>query len=76
MDLRVDSFTDAKEMAVGPEKVVPFMLETRPRELGGRFEGAGNWQAFAIRDSQLITGQTPESSHLVVKELLQAMRTA
>ena len=68
-DLRVNSFTDA-------EKVVPFMLETRLRELGGRFEGTGNWQAFAIRDGQLITGQNPQSSHLVAQELLKAMRTA
>ena len=75
-DLRVNSFTDAEEMAVGLEKVVPFMLETRLRELGGRFEGAGNWQAFAIRDSQLITGQNPQSSHLVAQELLKALTVA
>jgi putative intracellular protease/amidase len=75
-DVRVNSFTDAEEVAVGLEKVVPFMLETRLRELGGRFEGTGNWQAFAIRDGQLITGQNPQSSHLVAQELLKAMRTA
>ncbi len=75
-DLRVNSFTDAEEVAVGLEKVVPFMLETRLRELGGRFEGTGNWQAFAIRDGQLITGQNPQSSHLVAQELLKAMRIA
>jgi putative intracellular protease/amidase len=74
--LRVNSFTDAEEVAAGLEKVVPFMLETRLRELGGRFEGAGNWQAFAVRDGQLITGQNPQSSHLVAKELLQALRQA
>jgi putative intracellular protease/amidase len=72
-DLRVNSFTDAEEVAVGLEKVVPFMLETRLRELGGRFEGTGNWQAFAIRDGQLITGQNPQSSHRVAELLLAAM---
>jgi putative intracellular protease/amidase len=75
-DLRVNSFTDAEEVAVGLEKVVPFMLETRLRELGGRFEGTGNWQAFAIRDGQLITGQNPQSSHLVAQELLKALKQA
>jgi putative intracellular protease/amidase len=73
-DLRVNSFTDAEEAAVGLETVVPFRLETRLRELGGRFEGRGNWQAFAIRDGQLITGQNPQSSHMVAQELLQALR--
>ncbi|MFN9966308.1 MAG: type 1 glutamine amidotransferase domain-containing protein [Lysobacteraceae bacterium] len=75
-DLRVNSFTDAEEVALGLEKVVPFMLETRLRELGGRFEGSDNWQAFAIRDGQLITGQNPQSSHLVAQELLKALAAA
>ena len=72
-DLRVNSFTDAEETAVGLEKVVPFLLETRLRELGGRFEGTGNWQPFALRDGQLITGQNPQSSHLVAQSLLAAL---
>lgn len=72
-DLRVNAFTDAEEKAVGLEEVVPFLLETRLRELGGRFEGAGNWQPFAIRDGQLITGQNPQSSHLVAQSLLAAL---
>ena len=72
-DLRVNSFTDAEEVAVGLEKVVPFLLETRLRELGGRFEGTGNWQPFALHDGQLITGQNPQSSHLVAQSLLAAL---
>lgn len=72
-DLRVNSFTDAEEVAVGLQQVVPFMLETRLRELGGRFEGAANWQPFAIRDGQLITGQNPQSSRLVAQLLLEAL---
>lgn len=71
--LRVNSFTDAEEAAVGLDQVVPFLLETRLRELGGRFEGAANWQPFAIRDGQLITGQNPQSSHLVAQTLLAAL---
>lgn len=75
-DLRVNSFTDAEEIAVGLEKVMPFLLETRLRALGGRFEGAANWQPFAVRDGQLITGQNPKSSHLVAQALLEALRVA
>lgn len=72
-DLRVNSFTDAEEKEVGLEAVVPFLLETRLRELGGRFEGTGNWQPFAISDGQLITGQNPQSSHRVADLLLQTL---
>ncbi len=71
--LKVNSFTDAEEAAVGLEKTVPFMLETRLRELGGKFEGAANWQPFAVRDGLLVTGQNPQSSALVATVLLEAL---
>jgi len=70
---RVNAFTDAEEAEVGLAEVVPFRLETRLRELGGRFEGAVNWQAFAVRDGQLITGQNPQSSALVAQKLMEAL---
>ena len=70
---RVNSFTDAEEREVGLAGVVPFMLESRLRELGGVFEGADNWQAFAIRDGQLITGQNPQSSAKVAEMLIEAL---
>jgi|UniRef100_UPI0040486FC3 putative intracellular protease/amidase len=72
-DLRVSAFTDAEEIEVGLDSVVPFMLETRLRELGGHFEGAANWAPFAIRDGQLITGQNPQSSDLVAQSLLSGL---
>lgn len=71
--LRVSAFTDEEEKAVGLEAVVPFMLETRLRELGCQFEGAPNWVPFAVRDGNLITGQNPQSSDLVAQSLLDAL---
>lgn len=70
---RVNSFTDAEEREVGLAGVVPFMLESRLRELGAVFEGGDNWQAFAIRDRQLITGQNPQSSEKVAEMLIDAL---
>ncbi len=70
---RVNSFTNAEEAEAGLAQIVPFPLETRLRELGGRFEGAGNWQAFAVRDGQLITGQNPQSSAIVAQQLINAL---
>lgn len=72
-DLRINAFTDAEEIEVGLDNVVPFMLEARLRELGCHFEGAANWTPFAIRDGQLITGQNPQSSSLVAQSLLGAL---
>lgn len=73
---KVNSFTDAEEDAVGLTGVVPFRLESRLRELGAIFEGAPNWQPFAVRDGRLITGQNPQSSGLVAQKVLEALGVA
>ena len=67
---------DVAEEAVGLAAVVPFRLETRLRELGALFEAAPNWQAFAVRDRQFVTGQNLQSSALVAHHLLQALGLA
>lgn len=70
---RVNSFTDAEEAAVGLTQVVPFLLESRLRQLGASFEGAGNFQPYAVRDGNLVTGQNPMSSPLVAAEMVKAL---
>ena len=59
---RLAAFTDSEERAVGLDQAVPFLLETRLRELGALHEGAGDWEAFAVRDQRLVTGQNPASA--------------
>ncbi len=71
---RINSFTNAEEREVGLDGIVPFMLETRLRELGCVFEASDNWQPFAIQDGQLITGQNPQSSALVTEMLVSSIR--
>lgn len=70
---RVNSFTDAEEEAAGLTQVMPFLLETRLSELGAKFEGAANWQAFSVQDGLLFTGQNPQSSELVAHAMLRSM---
>lgn len=71
---KVNGFTNAEEVAVGLQDVVPFLLESRLRELGGEFIGTENWQPFAVQDGQLITGQNPQSSARVAEMVMQALR--
>jgi putative intracellular protease/amidase len=73
---RINSFTDAEEAAVGLTGVVPFALESRIRSLGATFEGAANWQPFAVRDGIFVTGQNPQSSDLVAQHTLAALGIA
>jgi putative intracellular protease/amidase len=72
---KVTGFTNAEENAVGLSAVVPFMLESRLRELGGVFESGGDWQAHAVQDGMLITGQNPMSSELVGEKILATLQT-
>jgi len=70
---RVACFTDAEEAAVGGTNSVPFLLESRLRELGAEPQPAANWAPQVVRDGQLITGQNPQSSAAVADALLDAL---
>ncbi len=73
---RVSAFTNTEEEAVGLSAVVPFLLEDRLKELGGRFERGSDWQPFAVQDGNLITGQNPQSSELVARHVLASLGRA
>ncbi len=72
---RVNGFTNSEEDGVGLSQAVPFLLEDRLKELGGRFECGPDWQPYAVQDGNLITGQNPQSSELVAKHVLHALRS-
>jgi putative intracellular protease/amidase len=71
---RVAAFSDEEERAVKLDKVVPFPLETRLRELGARYERGPMWSSFAVRDGRLVTGQNPASSVAAAREALTALQ--
>jgi putative intracellular protease/amidase len=70
---KVNAFTNEEEVAVGLEKVVPFMLETKLVERGAIFEKSGLWQPHVTIDQRLITGQNPASAKGVGEALLKAI---
>jgi len=70
---RLAAFTDSEERAVGLDKAVPFLLESRLRELGARHEAAPDFEAFALRDGRLVTGQNPASATTTARLVLEAI---
>ena len=70
---RLTSFTDSEERTMELEKIVPFLLETRLRELGADFKKSEDFQSFIVRDGNLITGQNPASSAAAAEEVLNAL---
>lgn len=73
MGKRVTAFTNAEESAAGLTNVVPFLLESRMRELGALFQNTANWQSFVVRDGRLVTGQNPASSAAVADQMMAAL---
>lgn len=69
---RVAAFSNTEEVAAGLDQAVPFLLETRLRELGAHYEKGPDFQPFAVRDGRLVTGQNPASSEEVARLVLAA----
>ena len=49
---------------------MPFLLEDKLIDLGGKYEKTEDWHPLAVIDGQLITGQNPASSEAVADALL------
>ncbi|WP_101846852.1 type 1 glutamine amidotransferase domain-containing protein [Halobacillus sp. Marseille-P3879] len=70
---RVNAFTDAEEADTGLDQHMPFLLESRLRELGAVFQSAPNWSEHVEADGTLITGQNPQSTVAVSKEVIKIL---
>lgn len=70
---KVTGFTNSEEAAVELTDVVPFLVEDMLKENGGTYEKGEDWNAFAVNDGLLITGQNPQSSELVAEKLLEQL---
>lgn len=67
-------FSDAEEEQVGKVQEVPFLLETRIKELGGNYTKASEaWGPKVVVDGHLITGQNPASAKGVGEAILKAL---
>lgn len=76
---RVNSFTDEEERDLKLDTDVPFLLETRLRELGANFEKAPPQELCVVQDGRLITGQNPASAaavaHCAIEQLKMPAHT-
>lgn len=73
-DRRLSVFTDAEEMIVGKDKVVPFLLASKLREQGARHELADAFGESVSVDGRLVTGQNPASAERLGQRLVEALR--
>ncbi|SFE37411.1 Putative intracellular protease/amidase [Bacillus sp. OV194] len=72
---KVSAFTDSEEREMKLTEEVPFLLETRLRELGAEFVNGDNWTDFAVVDGKLVTGQNPQSSLSVARKVIDVLES-
>lgn len=70
---RVNAFTDRDEEATGLGSYLPFLLESKIRDLGAIFVAAPNWSTHVEVDGNLITGQNPQSTLAVTNAVLSKL---
>lgn len=67
---RVNAFTDREEAETTLAPHLPFLLESRLRDLGAIFVAAPNWSSHHEEDGSLITGQNPQSTLAVTQAVI------
>ncbi len=66
----VTGFTNSEEDAVQLTDVVPFLLENELIKRGADYQKVADWNAFAVQDGLVISGQNPASSELAAEKLI------
>jgi putative intracellular protease/amidase len=68
--LKLTSFSDSEEKAVGLSDIVPFLLESKLRSLGAKYTKGPDFTNYVVADGNVITGQNPASSVDAAIEIL------
>ena len=71
---KLTGFSNTEEEAVQLTKIVPFSLEDKLIDRGAVYEKGADWSTFIVSDGLLLTGQNPQSSHLVAEHLLKMIQ--
>ncbi len=71
----ITTFTDDEERETTLDRFMPFLLETRLRELGANVIVKENWANHVQVDGNLITGQNPQSTVSVANEVVKKLQS-
>lgn len=73
---RVTVFSNEEELGGGTGENTPWFVEDALKEQGAVVDNGAAWSSHVVRDGNLITGQNPQSSEDVAKEVLNALTDA
>ncbi len=70
---RLTVFTDEEELNGGTGPNTPWFVEEVLKDNGAVIENGAAWSSNVVRDGNLISGQNPQSSEDVAKEVIKAL---
>ncbi len=70
---RLTVFSNEEELGGGTGENTPWLVEDALKDKGAVIENAAAWSSNVVRDGNLITGQNPQSSEDVAKEVIKAL---
>ncbi len=70
---QVTAFTNREEKETGLDALMPFLLESKLRELGAHVETKENWADHVIVDGKLVTGQNPQSGQSAAEAFVKVL---
>ncbi|HET6268946.1 MAG TPA: type 1 glutamine amidotransferase domain-containing protein [Arthrobacter sp.] len=70
---RLTVFSNEEELGGGTGPNTPWFVEDALKEKGAVVDNGAAWSSHVVRDGNLITGQNPQSSEDVAKEVLKAL---
>jgi len=70
---RLTVFTNEEELGGGTGPNTPWFVEDALKEKGAIVDNGAAWSSHVVRDGNLVTGQNPQSSEDVAKEVLKAL---
>ncbi|CAH1202172.1 Protein/nucleic acid deglycase HchA [Paenibacillus allorhizoplanae] len=71
---RITAFTDSEEKAAGMDSYMPFLLESKLRQAQPVFITTADWSDHVEVDGNLITGQNPQSTLSVAREIIAKLK--
>ncbi len=67
------SFTNKEEKLAKKVEMVPFLLETKLKQLGAKFQEHPPFAKNVVVDGKLITGQNQNSAQLIASEIINSL---
>ena len=71
--LTVTGFSNTEEDAVQLSSLVPFLLETKFKDLGATYERGDDWNSKVCVDGNLVTGQNPQSTEECAEAVIKIL---